>query len=292
MTPVHDLHDPVGAVVQAAVQSDGWVLDVDGCLVRTARAGGMGGRPIDGAADLLRWLRRHGKPFIVCTNASQRTAAQYAAHLRELGLDVRDGELMTAATASAAHVARAHPGEPVLVLGDEGLADAMRAEGVTVVEGDSPRPGVVVVGAADRYTTAALNAACLAVADHGAAFYVTVDTPWFHGGLGKSVCVSSAIAHAIAGITGRQPVVSGKPSPALGAVLRDQLGGDTQRLVVVGDVASIEIRLAHLMGALGVLVLSGGTAAADVPALPAEHTPHLCVDDVGALFREMAALAP
>jgi HAD superfamily hydrolase (TIGR01450 family) len=279
-------------IVRALVDSDGWVLDVDGCLVRTARAGGMGGRAIEGAADLLGWLRRHRKPFVVCTNASQRTAAQYATHLRELGLDVRDDELMTAATASAAHVTRAHPGEPVLVLGDEGLADAMRAEGVTVVEADAQRPSVVVVGAADRYTTASLNAACLAVADRGAAFYVTVDTPWFHGGVGKSVCVSSAIAHAVAGITGRRPTVSGKPSPALGAVLRERLGGQAKRLVVVGDVASIEIRLAHLMGALGVLVLSGGTAAADVPALPAEHTPHLCVDDVGALFQKMTAVAP
>jgi HAD superfamily hydrolase (TIGR01450 family) len=285
MTPVHD---PIGAVVNA----DAWVLDVDGCLVRTARAGGMGGRAIDGAADLLGWLRRSGKPFIVCTNASQRTAAQYAAHLRELGLDVRDGELVTAATATAAHVARTHPGEPVLVLGDEGLADAMRTEGVTVVEADGQRPSVVVVGAADRYTTTALNAACLAVADRGAAFYVTVDTPWFHGGVGKSVCVSSAIAHAIAGITGRRPVVSGKPSPALGAVLRARLGGDAKHLVVVGDVACIEIRLAHLMGALGVLVLSGGTAAADVPALPADHRPHLCVADVGDLFQRIAAAVP
>jgi len=286
---MNDMHDDP---IRAAVAADGWVLDVDGCLVRTARAGGMGGRAIMGAAEVLGWLRRHGKPFVVCTNASQRTAAQYAAHLRELGLDVRDNELMTAATAAAAYVARTHPGERVLVLGDEGLADAMRGEGVTLVEGDAQQPSVVVVGAADRYTTAALNAACLAVADRDAAFYVTVDTPWFHGGLGKSVCASSAIAHAIAAITGRRPTVCGKPSPALGAVLRDRLGGAGRRLVVVGDVASIEVQLAHLMGALGVLVLSGATSAADVPALPAEHTPHLCVDDVGHLFRNMSAIEP
>jgi len=278
--------------VRAAVAADGWVIDVDGCLVRTARAGGVGGHAIDGAVDLLAWLRRHGKPFVVCTNASQRTAAQYATHLRELGLDVRDDEFMTAATASAAHVARTHPGEPVLVLGDEGLTDAMRVEGVLVAESDAQRPSVVVVGTADRYTTTAINAACLAVADRNAAFYVTVDVPWFHGGLGKSVCVSSAIAHAIAGITGRQPTVSGKPSPALGAVLRERLGGDGRRLVVVGDVASVEIRLARLMGAFGVLVLSGGTTAEEVPALPAEHTPDLCLADVGELFRKMAAIAP
>jgi HAD superfamily hydrolase (TIGR01450 family) len=281
------------AAVRAAVDAEGWVLDVDGCLVRTAKAGGTGGQAIDGAAELLAWLRRHGRRFVVCTNASQRTAAQYAAHLRELGLDIHDDELITAATAAAAHVARTHPGERVLVLGDEGLASAMRAHGIEpCCHGDADRPSVVVVGAADQYTTAALNAACLAVADRQAAFYVTVDAPWFHGGLGKSIGASGAIAAAIAAVTGRRPQVCGKPSEALGTVLRDRLGGQGRRLVVVGDVALIEIRLAHQMGALGVLVLSGGTSAAEVPMLPAAHRPHLCVDDVGQLIQLMQALRP
>jgi HAD superfamily hydrolase (TIGR01450 family) len=283
--------------VRTVVAADGWMLDVDGCLARTAKAGGVGGTAMPGAVELLAWLRRHGRSFVVCTNASQRPVRDYARHLREIGLDIADDEMMTAATAAADHIAREHLNKGVLVVGDRGLDEALRERGITPVTGASGPGagagiGVVVVGAADTYTAAALNAACLAIADHGAAFYVTVDAPWFHGGVGRSVASSSAMAAAITAVTGQRPVVCGKPSPTIANVLRTKLGGASKRLVVVGDMASIEIRLAHQMGALGVLVMSGGTSLADLPGLPPEHQPHLQVDDVGALVQHMKAIAP
>lgn len=277
---------PVQAL-RFALEAQAWVLDVDGCLVRTARAGGAGGVPIDGAIELLQWLRGRGREFIVCTNASQRPASEYAAHLRALGLDIADAQMMTAATAAAAHLAAAHPGAAVLAVGDNGLTDALQLEGLEVT--GTARPGVkaVVVGAADSYSAQRLNQACLAIADHAARLYVTVDTPWFHGGLQRSVSTSTAIAHAISGITGAAPTVCGKPSIAIGEVLRARLGGPGRDIVVVGDMASIEVQLARQMQALGVLVLSGGTAAADLAQLPPLHRPHLVADDVGHLLRQM-----
>lgn len=278
--------------VRAAVAAHGWVLDVDGCLVRTAAAGGAGGEPMPGAVELLRWLRRHGREFVVCTNASQRPAHDYARHLRAIGLDVADHQLMTAATAAAGYIAAHHPGARVLTVGGPGLEEALRERQLEPVRPGDALADVVVVGAADLYTTAMLNAACLAIADNDAAFYVTVDAPWFHGGLQRSVCASSAIAAAIASPTGRRAVVCGKPSPAIGEVLRQRLGGDGSRIVVVGDVATIEVRLAHQMGALGVLVLSGGTSPDEIPGLEPLDRPDLQVADVGALVGLMEAAAP
>ena len=76
-------------MVRRIAAAPGWVLDVDGCLVRTAKAGGAGGVPIEGAVDLLNWLHANGKQVIVCTNASQRPVTYYAAHLRKIGLPWR-----------------------------------------------------------------------------------------------------------------------------------------------------------------------------------------------------------
>ena len=64
----------------------GWIIDVDGCLVRTVRTGGAGGVPIDGAAEFLDELERRGERYIVCTNASELTPEEYAQNLRALGL--------------------------------------------------------------------------------------------------------------------------------------------------------------------------------------------------------------
>lgn len=277
-------------VAKDLAQADGWMLDVDGCLVRTAKAGGAGGQAIEGAAELLAWLRRHGKDFVVCTNASQRPVATYAAHLRQIGLDVADHEMMTAATAAADYIAAHHAGARVLVVGDVGLQEAVRDRGLALAEPHATDADVVVVGAADSYQSAAINGACLSIADGGAPLYVSVDTPWFHGGVKRSVASSSAIASAIAAVTGVRAQVCGKPSPAIGEVLRQRLGGAGRRLVVVGDMASIEVQLAHQMGALGVLVMSGGTSAEELPHLPPMHRPDWVGRDVGELVQQLKAV--
>jgi hypothetical protein len=148
------------------------------------------------------------------TNASASPPARYAAHLRALGFDVADEEFVTAGSAAADHV-RHHPRARVLALGGDGLTAPMADAGVAVVEpGEESTADVGSGRAAEAYSAAALNAACLAV-DAGAPLYVTVRTPWFHGGLDKSVSVSSAVAAAISWVTGVEPQVTGKPSPAL-----------------------------------------------------------------------------
>jgi HAD superfamily hydrolase (TIGR01450 family) len=277
-------------VAARLAHADGWMLDVDGCLVRTSKAGGVGGELIDGAARLLDWLRRHGRKFVICTNASQSPVSRYAAHLRELGLDVADDEVMTAGSAAADYIALQHPRAKVLVVGDTGLTEALTAHGVQLAAPNATDADVVVVGAADTYASATLNGACLSIADKGAPFYSSVETLWFHGGVKRSIAASSVIAAAITAVTGVKPQVCGKPSQAIGEVLRRRLGGPGKQLVIVGDMASIEVVLAHRMNALGALVLSGGTASADLPYLPEEQRPHWFGRDVGELIETITAV--
>jgi NagD protein len=196
---------------------------------------------------------------------------------------------VTAGSAAADYITRHHQGARVLVLGEEGLADPLRRRGACLVEPSAggPLADVVVVGAADTYDTAAINAGCLAV-DAGAPLYTTVDVPWFHGGLGKAVAASAAIAHAVGWVTGVQPQVRGKPSPALAETLIRRLAAAGDEITVVGD-ATVEVELARQIGAHAVLVLSGATAAADLPALAAGHRPDLAVADVAELYHRLTS---
>jgi HAD superfamily hydrolase (TIGR01450 family) len=257
----------------------GWVFDVDGCLMRTAKAGGAGGTPFPGAVELVAALKASGRQVLLCTNASVKPPEQYAAHLRSLGFDVADDEFVTAGSAAADHVVAHHPGARVLALGGDGLTEPLTARGVELADPvTGTRADVVVVGAADGYTAAELNAACLAV-DAGAPLYVTVMTPWFHGGVGKSVAVSSAVAAAVSWVTGVQPEVTGKPSAALAERLLDRFT-DGEDLVVVGD-HTAEVELARAMGARSVLLLSGATTRQEAAALPAATAPDLVFPDIG-----------
>ena len=255
----------------------GWVFDVDGCLVRTSRAGGAGGVAFPGAVELVRDLKAAGRRVVLCTNASAQAPAQYAGHLRALGIDVADDEFVTAGSAAADHVHAEHPGARVLVLGGAGITHPMRHLGVELVDPeDGALADVVVVGATDTYTAAQLDAACLAV-DAGAPLYTTVAARWFHGGVGRSACASRAMAAAVAWVTGVEPVVTGKPSAALAARLRARFAADDD-LVVVGD-STAELDLASAMGARSLLVLSGALTQAAVDLLPA--SPDLVLPDIG-----------
>jgi NagD protein len=275
------------------VTARGWVVDVDGCLMSTDKAGGAGGTPMPGAAAFLTSLSGAGASVIICTNASERPPAVYAAHLREAGLPVTDGQFVTSGSAAALYVAAHHPGASVLAVGADGLTAPMEDLGVTLADPASGRPAdVVVVGAAAQYATQAINAAAAAVAA-GAPLYVTVDVPWFHGGRDRSVSASSLIAHGISWVTEAPIHVLGKPSPALAETLLTRLGVPAGEVTVVGD-AHIETELARHMGARSVLLLSGATRPEQVPQLDEAHTPDLVLADISELhqLRWAASLHP
>lgn len=275
----------------AAAFARGWVVDVDGCLMRTAKAGGAGGAPMPDAAAFLASLRDGEEEVIICTNASERPPAVYAAHLREAGLPVTDEQFVTAGSAAAMYCAARHPGASVLAVGADGLTVPLEELGVPLAD---PASGtladVVVVAGAPQYSTRAINAAALAVAA-GAPLYATVDVPWFYGGRGRSISASSLIARGIAWVTEAPVGVLGKPSPALAATLLARLGVPADEVTVVGD-AHVETELARHMGARSVLLLSGATRPEQVHALDEAHVPDLVLADISELHQLRRAASP
>lgn len=266
----------------------GWMFDVDGCLVRTGRAGGEGGSLFPGAAALLRTLQDAGQAVVCCTNASLRTPAQYAAELRKLGLPLADDAVLTAGYAAAYAVATNHPGAAALVLGAEGVTGPMRDLGVPLATVDGPLAGVVVVAAAKGYGTAEIDAACRAI-DAGAAFYVPVLTPWFYGGRARVASATAVVAEGIAWLTGRRPEVVGKPSTNVMRLVLDRLRVPAEEVVVVGDSMEAEIAMAEAAGAQSVWVATG--APPDAPGATGSWgsaTPTIRVTDVAELHTIVA----
>ena len=147
---------------------------------------------------------------------------------------------------------------------------------------EAERANVVLIGADPEFTYEKLTAACRAVWA-GATLLVTSMAPWFASRRGRMPSTSGAIAAGITHVTGREPIVLGKPSKVAMQTLADLLRTPATDIWMVGDDVHLEIRMGREAGAHCVLVLSGSSTRADLEGIEPEHQPHLILENVGEL---------
>ena len=115
----------------------GAIVDLDGTVYR-------GDDLIPGAAAGVDALREHGCGLCFFSNNPTKDGAAYVDRLRELGVDAREGEACSAGVATTRYLADHHPDDPVLLVGDEGLAEQLRAADVRLT--DDPAEASVLLG--------------------------------------------------------------------------------------------------------------------------------------------------
>ena len=255
----------------------GFMFDLDGTLILSNK--GLGSySAIPGAAEALAELDRRGIPWIALTNGSAYSAHTQAPRLRAVGLPVADDRLFTP-NSVAAEVIASGGYERVLVLGTQGVVDALTELGVNCYApaeaGDAECDAVYVAWHPDC-TMPHLHLACERVLA-GAAFLSASDVPFFATKEGRSFGYSCAINGAIARVTGAEPHTTGKPSAAAMAFVARQLGLDAEDVGVVGDDAVAEMQMAREGGAIGIAVTSGSTSAAEWAAQPSERMPDVVI---------------
>ncbi len=255
----------------------GFMFDLDGTLILSNK--GLGSyTAIPGAAEALAELDRRGVPWIALTNGSAYPAHTQAPRLRAVGLPIADDRLFTP-NSVAAEVIAAGGYERVLVLGTQGVIDALTELGVNCYApaeaGDAECDAVYVAWHPDC-TMPHIHVACERVLA-GAAFLSASDVPFFATKEGRSFGYSCAINGAIARVTGAEPQTTGKPSAAAMAFVARQLGLASEDVGVVGDDAVAEMQMARAGGAIGIAVTSGSTSAAEWAAQPSERMPDVVI---------------
>jgi 4-nitrophenyl phosphatase len=262
----------------------GFMFDLDGTLILSDRKLG-GYTAIPGAAEALAALDERGIPWIAMTNGSAYPASVQAPKLRAVGLPVRDERLFTPnSVAGRAMVDRGY--REVLVLGTQGVADALTEMGVACVLPGQPGAGetdAVYIAWHPECSMPDIHLACERVLD-GAALLTASDVPFFATKDGRSFGYSCAINGAVARVTGREPEPCGKPSALALRLVAEQLGVAEEEVGVVGDDAVAEMQMARAGGAIGIAVTSGSTDAAQWAAQPSERAPHVVISGVGELL--------
>ncbi|MWV28605.1 HAD-IIA family hydrolase [Aurantiacibacter rhizosphaerae] len=262
----------------------GFMFDLDGTLILSNRKLGSYDA-IPGAAEALADLDARGIPWIALTNGSAYASRVQAPRLRDVGIPVPDDKLFTPNSVAAKVIADAGYGR-VLVLGTQGVTDALEELGINCVSPDSDHEGcdAVYIAWHPDCSMPDIHAACEAVLD-GAAFLTASDVPFFATKEGRSFGYSCAINGAVARVTGVEPQPTGKPSAHALAFVADRLGMAKEDVGVVGDDATAEIQMAREGGAIGIAVTSGSTSADEWAQQPDNKTPDLVIENIGELAR-------
>ena len=249
------------------------VIDMDGVLYR-------GDAPVEGAGEFLDFLRQTDHPFVLLTNNSTLTAAQYVAKLARMGMEVEEHCILTSAEATAVYLAQtALPGAQVFAIGEDGVRTELEKRGFELR--DDADVTYVVVGMDRGVTYAKLATATLAIRG-GAKFIGTNPDRTFPGNLGL-LPGNGAILAALQAATDTAPQVIGKPQPAIFELALQKLGADPQTSAMIGDRLDTDVLGAQQLGLMTVLVLSGVTDA----QLLARSTvvPDKVYEDIAAFYR-------
>jgi len=270
------------------------LLDLDGVIV-------LAEKPVPGAAEALATIAARRIPFLIVTNTSLVSRATLSKWGASMGAPIPPDRFQSALSVSAAHTARAFPGQPLYVLASDDARTEFEGQRL-MTEDEAAEPGAtaaaVVVGDSPEilnYRT--LNQAfrlirngATLVAMHKNRWWLTPDGPTIDSG---SIVVGLEYA------AGVQAVTVGKPSSAFFREAAAQLAAEVashggtrlrrREIAMVGDDLDTDVRAAQRAGLRGVFVLSGKHTRADVAerARQRRPPPDLVADS---LARVVAAL--
>jgi HAD superfamily hydrolase (TIGR01450 family) len=250
------------------------LLDLDGVVY-------VGPDAVPGIPQALAAARATGMALGFVTNNAARTPDDVARHLNELGVPAEPADVITSSQAAATVVAELlGAGARVLPVGGPGVATALRAAGLTVVECAEDLPAAVVQGYGREVGWAQLAEAVVAV--RGGAMHVATNTDATIPSPRGPLPGNGAMVGVVSAITGKRPLVTGKPDPAMHGECVRRTGA--QRPLVVGDRLDTDIEGARRAGAASLLVLTGVTDAATLLAAPPEQRPDLLSPDAAGLL--------
>jgi HAD superfamily hydrolase (TIGR01450 family) len=262
------------------------VLDADGVIYSRGRA-------LPGAPEALAALTEREVPYLIATNISSLHRATLAARFAGMGLPVPADRIVTALSATADHVRRAHPGEPVLVITrPDGLREfeghpLLRPE---EVDGPGARAAAVVLGDGETDLSYENLDRAFRLLRGGAELIAMHRNPWWLTARGETLD-SGAFVAALEYATGVRARLVGKPAPlmfraAVAGLAAEVAAGGGRRLrrgdvAMVGDHPHQDVAGARRAGLRAILVLSGRTAAEEVPGLRGRAVPDAVAATVG-----------
>ena len=238
----------------------GLVCDMDGVLWRGQTA-------LPGLKGFFRLIHDLDLEYMLVTNNSSRTPAQYVQKLAGMGISTTTDHVLNSAIAAARHIADRHPGASVFAIGGLGVKEATVTHGLEFHnEADTEAVDYVVVGW-DRDLTWEKLATATRLILNGAIFIGTNPDKTFP--LEDALAPGNgAQTAALTSATGIEPVMAGKPAGPLYQQAMQHMHTTPETTLVLGDRLDTDILGGIRLGMPTALLLTGISQAPEL-----EHSP-------------------
>jgi glycerol 3-phosphatase-2 len=252
------------------------LVDLDGVVY-------VGPDAVAGSVDAIAQSHSLGLRTAFVTNNAGRPASQVADHLRSLGIDVQDEDVVTSAMAAADLLAHRLPaGSAIGIVGGVGVSASVEAAGLRAVAPSSSEAVAILMGFGPDISWRDLAEASYAVAA-GALFVATNTDRTFPTPQGIAPG-SGAFVAAVQEASGVTPLIAGKPEPTLYRNAIDRF--QSKNSLVIGDRLDTDIAGAVNAGLTSLLVLSGICSAKQAVLASEGQRPDLIAADLQGLVTE------
>ena len=272
-TPTYTTATLLGSDEPLCVAYDVALLDLDGvCFAGEAR--------VPYAADNVNAARKTGMHLSFVTNNASRAPQTVVDKLAANDIVAAPSEVFSAAMDAAAMLAEhVDPGSMVLVVGGEGVRQALLDEGFQVTSSAQDEPVAVVQGWDPAVDWALLSEGVYAI--NAVALHVATNLdatlPTERGfALGNGSLVA-----AIVNASGQEPLAGGKPFPGIYTRALKRAGGT--KPLAIGDRLNTDHVGARAAGIPGLHVLTGVSGAREVITAPATERPSFLHTDLRGL---------
>jgi 4-nitrophenyl phosphatase len=228
----------------------GLILDMDGVLWR-------GDAAIGDLATTFRRISEKDIKVVFATNNSTRTPHQYVERLQSFGVSCEDWQVVTSSLAAADLLGKQFSvGMPIYAIGEAGLMDALNEKGFTILPVERAEEAQAVVMGIDRSINFQKLAEATLLVRRGIPFYATNPDKTFPTPRGEIPGAGSWYSIVVTA-SGIEPIVAGKPGPAMMKLSLERLGLSRENVLVVGDRIETDIMAGQAVGCQVALVLSG-----------------------------------
>ena len=254
-----------------------YLFDMDGTLY-------LGDRLYDFTTDLLQTIRENGSRYLFMTNNSSKSVEDYIKKLTKLGIAATREDFITSSQATAYYLHKHHEGQRLYVCGTESLKAELRREGFPLTELPEETE-CIVMGFDTELTFRKLHDVSYLLLTRPEIPYIATNPDLVCPTEFGSVPDCGSVCQMLCNVSGRLPVVIGKPSALMPQLAMEKWGVTGSQTCVIGDRIYTDVKSALNAGITGILVLSGETTLEILEA--SEDKPHLVLQDCSEILEAL-----